>query len=94
MQRQILLLPDHDDALVFRADSREYGLPSPATLAKWACRPSESPIQLPYTLVGRRVAYRVGDLRRLRDALTFQHSADRAAKRLRRDAKSSEGTVE
>ncbi len=86
MPNQILPLPEDDEALVFRVDVPQHGLPAAATLAKWASRPSDAPCELPYTQVGRRVAYRAGDLRRLRDALTFKHSADRAAARIRREA--------
>ena len=85
MSHELLRLPDDDDALIFRRDVAKYGGPAPQTLAKWACRPSEAPVELPYVQVGRRVAYRAGDLRRLRQALTFQHSAERAeAQRARR----------
>lgn len=87
MPNEILPLPNDDDALILRADSRLYGLPAPATFAKWASRPAEAPIELPYTFVGRQAAYRAGTLRRLREAITFRHSADRsAAQQVRRAA--------
>ena len=87
MPLEFLALPEDDDALILRADTINYGLPAPQTLAKWASRPSEAPCELPYVQVGRRVAYRAGDLRRLRKALTFRHSAERAeALRARRTA--------
>ncbi len=85
MPTQFLPLPEDDDALILRADVPRHGGPAVATLAKWASRPSEAPCPLPYTQVGRQVAYRAGDLRRLREALTFRHSAERAeAQRARR----------
>ena len=81
LSNSILILPEDDDALILRTDAPQYGLPAGATLAKWASRPTEAPCELPYTFVGRKAAYRVGDLRRLREAMTFRHSADRAAAR-------------
>lgn len=70
-------LPDDDGAYIFRDETYAYGLPKPATFAKWASRPSEAPCELEYFLVGRRAAYTVGTLRRLRKALTFRNSAER-----------------
>ena len=77
MPTEFLLLPEDDDALIFRADASLYGLPARQTLAKWACRPSEAPCELPYTQIGRKVAYRAGVLRKLQNALTFKHSTER-----------------
>ena len=84
MSNPFLPLPDDDDVLVLREDSPRYGGPAAATLAKWASRPTEAPCELPYTQVGRKVAYRAGDLRRLREAMTYRHSADRATARSQR----------
>ena len=85
--RSFLPLPDNDDALILRADVEKYGGPKPQTLAKWSCRPSEAPCEIPYTFIGRQAAYRAGDLRRLREATTFRHSAERAeARRARKEA--------
>ena len=86
MPDNFLPLPEDDDALVLRADVSLYGLPKPATLAKWACLPGQAPCSLPYTIVGREAAYTAGTLRALREALTFRHSADRTASRIRRQA--------
>ncbi len=86
MPEQFLALPEDDDALIYRADTKQHGLPAPATFAKWASRPSEAPCELPYTFIGRQAAYTAGTLRRLRKALTYRHSADRAAARIRREA--------
>ena len=82
MPEQFLPLPEDDDALILRENTRQYGLPAPATFQKWASLPTEAPCEIPYTLVGRKAAYRAGDLRRLRSAMTFRHSADRAAARM------------
>ena len=76
-----LLLPDDDEALLLRSELHQYGFPRPATFAKWACRPSEAPCEIPYILVGRRAAYRVGNLRRLREKLTFRNSTERTVRR-------------
>lgn len=81
------VLPADDDVLILRTELPEYGLPAPGTFAKWASRPSDCPIDLPYTLVGKRVAYRAGDLRRLREALTYRHSAERTVAAQRRNAR-------
>ena len=81
---EILSLPDDDEALVLRTEAHRYGFPQPQTLARWACNPSDAPCTLPYTFVGRCAAYRIGDLRRLRDALTFRHSTARAQARAER----------
>ena len=85
-------LPTDDEALIFRSDVHLYGFPKPATLAKWACRPSECPADLPYTLVGRRAAYRVGDLRRLRKEITFQHTTERTQAINKRKARKTSQT--
>lgn len=82
--QEILLLPDDDETLVLRGEAHRYGFPLPQTLARWASNPSEAPIELPYTFVGRLTAYRAGDLRRLRKALTFKNSTGRAAARAKR----------
>ena len=86
----LLALPEDDEILIFRADAHQYGFPVGATLAKWASLPSEAPCELPYTQVGRKVAYRVGDLRRLREAMTYRHSAARAAARARKTTTNAE----
>ena len=86
MEHQFLSLPEDDDVLILREDTTQYGLPAPATFQKWASRPTEAPCEIPYTLVGRKAAYRAGDLRRLREAMTFRHSADRATARAQRQA--------
>ena len=91
---QILLLPEDDDVLILRREVRDYGLPARATLARWASRPADAPCELPYTLVGREVAYRVGNLRKLQAALTFRHSADRAAKSAARENMKAEAKAE
>lgn len=80
-----LPLPDDDGALILRRDARDYGFPAPPTLARWACRPSEAPAPLAYVICGRHAAYRVGDLRAFRAALTFNNSTERtvAAERAR-----------
>lgn len=81
-------LPPEDDALILRSNLHLYGFPKPATLAKWACRPSDAPVELPYVMIGRQAAYFVGDLRRLRKATTFRNTAERtvacAARKKRR----------
>ena len=81
MSNLFLSLPEDDDVLILRADAPQYGFPAAATFAKWASLPSDAPVELPYVQVGRRVAYRVGTLRKLREALTFRHSAERTAAR-------------
>ena len=86
MPEQFLPLPEDDDALILRENTRQYGLPAPATFQKWASLPTEAPCEIPYTLVGRKAAYRAGTLRRVHDALTFKHSAERAAARRERAA--------
>ena len=86
MSDPILPLPEDDETLIFRDDARLYGGPAAATLAKWASRPSEAPIVLPYTVLGRKAAYRAGDLRRLREVMTFKHAAQRNAMRAQRAA--------
>lgn len=86
MTASFLPLPPDDDALILRDDVILYGGPAAATLAKWASRPTEAPCEIAYTLVGRKAAYRAGDLRRLREVLTFKHSAERATARARRSA--------
>lgn len=88
MADAFLPLPPDDGVLIIRDDVHLYGGPAAATLAKWASRPSEAPIELPYTLVGRKAAYRAGTLRLLREALTFKHAAHRAAARSERAAAS------
>ncbi len=80
-------LPAEDDTLILRSDLHLYGFPKPATLAKWACRPNEAPCDIPYTIVGRQAAYRVGDLRRLRKVLTFHHSTERTVAAEQRKAR-------
>lgn len=75
-----LPLPDDDETLILREELPKYGFPQPSTFARWASRPSEAPCPLPYTKCGRRVAYTVEVLRRLRDAMTFRHSAERSVK--------------
>ena len=82
-----LPLPDDDEVLILRGEVYRYGGPRPATLAKWACRPSEAPIDLPYVMVGRCAAYRVGVLRRLRKVLTFHHSTERTVAAEQRKAR-------
>lgn len=72
-------LPEDDDILIFRSDLSRYGFPQPATFAKWACIPSSAPCEMPYTLVGRKAAYRVGDLRNLRIRLTYRNTSERTA---------------
>lgn len=84
MQNQFLSLPEDDDVLILREDTARYGLPAPATFQKWASLPTEAPCEIPYTLVGRKAAMTVGTLRRVRAAMTFRHSADRAAARANR----------
>ncbi len=79
----ILPLPDDDEVLIPREEVHLYGGPRPATLAKYACQPSQAPVPLPYTLIGRRAAYRVGDLRRLRAARTFRNTTERTVTRSR-----------
>ena len=86
MEAPFLLLPDDDEALILREDTAKYGLPAPATFQKWASRPTDAPCVVPYTLVGRKAAYRAGDLRRLREAMTFRHAAERNAARAQRAA--------
>ena len=81
MSDPILPLPEDDDALIFRDDVHRYGGPAAATLAKWSSRPTEAPCEIPYIIVGRKAAYRAGDLRRLRKAMTFKHAAERNAAR-------------
>jgi hypothetical protein len=93
MADQFLKLPEDDDVLILRADSREYGLPAPQTLAKWASRPSEAPCDLEYTFVGRQAAYRAGTFRKLREALTFRNSTARAAARAQWAALREAGTA-
>ena len=78
MNKPFLPLPEDDDALILRTDAELYGFPAPQTFARWACNPSEAPLTLPYLLVGRRAAYLVGDLRRLRKALTFSSTTERS----------------
>ena len=78
MTHPFLPLPEDDDALILRADCHLYGFPAPQTLARWACHPSEAPAPLPYLLVGRRAAYLVGDLRRVRKAQTFSSTTERS----------------
>ena len=90
MPNGLLSLPADDDALIFRDDVNLYGGPAAGTLAKWASLPTEAPCEIPYTLVGRKAAYRAGDLRRLREAMTFRQSADRAAARARKTAANAE----
>ena len=75
-----LPLPDDDEALILREELPKYGFPQPSTFARWVSRPSEAPCPLPYTKCGRKVAYTVKVLRRLRDAMTFRHSAERSVK--------------
>ena len=87
MTDQFLPLPEDDDALIFRADAWLYGLPRQQTLAKWSCYPEQAPCPLPYTMVGRKAALTAGTLRKLREALTFRHSAEKAeAQRARRSS--------
>ena len=87
MPTEFLPLPKDDDRLILRKDVPLYGGPAKQTLAKWASRPSESPCPLPYVLVGRQAAYTVRILRRLQQAMTFRHSAERMeAQRARRAA--------
>ena len=81
MPDSFLLLPENDEALILREDTAAYGLPQPTTFAKWACMPSEAPCEIPYVIVGRKAAMTAGTLRRVREAMTFRHSADRAAAR-------------
>ena len=82
----ILPLPDDDEALIFRDDVHLYGGPAAATLAKYSSMPTEAPCEIPYTIVGRKAAYRVGHIRRLREAMTFKHAAERTAARALRAA--------
>ena len=84
MNRPFLPLPEDDDALILRNDCQLYGFPAPQTFARWACNPSEAPVTLPYLLVGRRAAYLVGDLRRLRRAQTFSSTTERTEAARRR----------
>ncbi len=79
-----LPLPEDDEALILRENCYLYGGPRQATLAKWASRPTEAPITLPYLIVGRRAAYRVGDLRRLLAALRYSNSSQRSTNREKR----------
>ena len=84
MTKPFLPLPEDDEVLILRTDCELYGFPAPQTFARWACNPSEAPLTLPYLLVGRRAAYLVGDLRRLRKAQTFRSTTERSeATRLR-----------
>lgn len=71
-------LPPEDDALILRKNAHRHGFPKPATLAKWASRPGDAPIELPYVIIGREAAYLVGTLRRLRKAMTFRNTAERS----------------
>ena len=81
MQNQFLPLPEDDDVLILREDTARYGLPAHATFQKWASRPTEAPCEIPYVIVGRKAAMTAGTLRCVRQAMTFRHSADRAAAR-------------
>ncbi len=83
---KLLPLPEDDEALILREDTAKYGLPAHATFQKWASRPTEAPCEIPYTFVGRKAAYRAGDLRRLREAMTYKHAAERTAARAQRAA--------
>jgi hypothetical protein len=82
---KVLPLPEDVDALILRKDAHRFGYPRPGTLARWACRPSEAPCPVPYTLIGRSAAYRVGDLLALRAALTFRSTSDRTTTTVRRN---------
>ena len=84
--RQFRPLPDDDEAYIFRDEAHEYGFPKSATFSKWASRPGEAPCELEYFLVGRKAAYTVGTLRRLREAVTFRNSAERTVASERRRA--------
>lgn len=79
-----LPLPDDDEVWIPRSEVRRYGGPASATLAGFACNPDQAPCELPYTVAGREAMYKVGNLRRLFDALTFKHTADRAVTSRRR----------
>ena len=84
MQACFLPLPDDDNVLILREDTARYGLPMPATFQKWASRPTDAPCEIPYTLVGRKAAMTAGTLRRVREAMTFRHAAERTAMRAQR----------
>ena len=86
MEPRFLPLPADDDTRILREDTAKYGLPAPATFQKWSSRPTEAPCEIPYTLVGRKAAYRAGTLRRVREAMTYKHAAARSAARKERTA--------